>query len=512
MQYVRMPGIAEGKLEDRRYQSAISAVCLRQNTLVILPTGLGKTAVALLVSARVLEEGKKVLLLAPTKPLVDQHASYFSEMLTNAKVGMLNGQMRPPKRKEVVESSDFVVSTPQSVSNDLDNRVYTLDGFGMVIFDEAHRATGNYDYVNVAKYLPKGCRSMGMTASPGSDASRIEEVCNNLGLTHIEMRTDDDPDVSPYVHDTYVNRIEVTLPQEILDISAELKKVLNGYFDDLVALKLANPGWPASKKHMLTIQGSLQARLARGEKTFAVFRGLALTSMCIKLLYAIELAETQGVPQLRAFMSKINKDAEGAGASKADRELVKDRGYQHAWHMVDTSRVGHPKISKVMSLVSQVLASGESPRILVFAQYRETCDILAEKLSAVAGARVAKLIGQANGGLKQKEQVEMLDRFRHGDFNVVVSTSVGEEGLDIASTNAVIFYEPVSSEIRTIQRRGRTGRKNDGEVYVLVAKDTVDEAVEKASKRKEDLMRQRLESLSRSLSNQPRVGSGQTYF
>ncbi|WP_201013587.1 DEAD/DEAH box helicase [Candidatus Methanomethylophilus sp. 1R26] len=161
-----MPGIAEGRLEDRRYQSEIAAECLRQNTLVILPTGLGKTAVALLAAARVLSEGKKVLMLAPTKPLVDQHSEYFSSMLDGISVGMLNGQMRPPKRAAVIAGSRFTVSTPQSVSNDLDNGVYDLSGFGMVIFDEAHRATGNYDYVNVARYIPTGCRTLGMTASP----------------------------------------------------------------------------------------------------------------------------------------------------------------------------------------------------------------------------------------------------------------------------------------------------------------------------------------------------------
>jgi Fanconi anemia group M protein len=118
----------------------------------------------------------------------------------------------------------------------------------------------------------------------------------------------------------------------------------------------------------------------------------------------------------------------------------------------------------------------------------------------VENARVCTLIGQANGGLKQKEQIEILDKFREGEFNIVVSTSVGEEGLDITSTNAVIFYEPVASEIRTIQRRGRTGRKNDGEVYVLIARGTMDEVFDKSSKRKENDMRSRLERLSVELS------------
>ncbi len=499
MEYVDAPGIAQGRLEKRRYQSAIASGCLRENTLVILPTGLGKTAVALLVVAEILRRGRKVLMLAPTKPLVDQHSEYFSSMLTEARVGMVNGQMQPAKRKTVVEGSDLVVSTPQSVSNDLDNGVYGLGGFGLVIYDEAHRGTGNYDYVNVARYVPGDAVSMGMTASPGSDLKKIEEVCGNLGLTRIDVRSDDDPDVSPYVHDTYVNRIVVNLPKDLTDISALLRQMLYQDFGDLSAMHLTNPNWPASKKHMLTVQRTLQTRLQGGEKSVTVFRGLSLTSMCIKLLYAIELAETQGMSPLRTFLTKVSESGEDPKGPKADRELVKREEYRRIWQIMDSSDVEHPKVSRIMSLVSRVLNSGESPRILVFAQYRETCDILVEKLSHVENARVTKLIGQANGGLKQREQIEMLDGFRSGDFNVVVSTSVGEEGLDITSTNAVIFYEPVSSEIRTIQRRGRTGRKNDGEVYVLIAAGTMDEAVEDASRKREALMRQRLETLSRDL-------------
>ena len=175
---------------------------------------------------------------------------------------------------------------------------------------------------------------------------------------------------------------------------------------------------------------------------------------------------------------------------------VKRPEYLKVWDIVRESKVEHPKISRILSLVSQMLAADPKSKVIVFTQYRESCDVISEKLSKVTDARVCTLIGQANGGLKQKEQIEILDKFRKGIYNVVVSTSVGEEGLDIASTNAVIFYEPVPSEIRTIQRRGRTGRKNDGEVYVLVAAGTMDEAMEGAAKKKEQLMRDRLETLS----------------
>ena len=149
-----------------------------------------------------------------------------------------------------------------------------------------------------------------------------------------------------------------------------------------------------------------------------------------------------------------------------------------------------------MKLVSIKINESPDSKILVFSQYRDTCDMLIDKLSKIEGAHVAKLIGQSKGGLKQKEQVQLLEDFKGGKYNVIVSTSVGEEGLDIASTDMVVFYEPIPSEIRTIQRRGRTGRKNTGEVYVLVAVGTRDEISEKTSAKKEEQMKALLDGIN----------------
>lgn len=506
--------IAVDSIEERRYQTAMAECCLRENTLVILPTGLGKTVVAAYVASAVLEKGKKVLLLAPTKPLVEQHSAVFTGLLKNTKVGVMTGLMKPENRHKIIEFNDMVVSTPQSVANDLESGRYGMESFGLVIYDEAHRGTGNYAYVTVAEHCATGTISMGLTASPGSDVKRMEEVCNNLNLTRVEIRSDDDPDVSPYVHDTYVRKIYVNMPEELLSVISLLKGMLDHYFSELVQLRIADPHWPASTKHMLTIGDSLRRRLERGEKTAIVYRGLVLQSICVKLLHAVNLAETQGMSALRSYMVKLNDEGKPSG-SKGGRELISRKEYLEAWAIVRDTKVEHPKISRVMSLVSQIIGAGDGSKVMVFTQYRDTCDMLVEKLSVIPGATVAKLIGQSKGGLTQKAQIGILEEFRNGVFNVIVSTSVGEEGLDITSTNAVIFYEPVPSEIRTIQRRGRTGRKNDGEVFVLIAKDTIDEVFEKSSKNKEDLMRSRLEGLNATLGtrsagsragNQKRIG------
>ncbi|MDR3282025.1 MAG: DEAD/DEAH box helicase family protein [Candidatus Methanoplasma sp.] len=500
MSFVSRPKIVPGLVEERRYQVAMAAGCLTASTLLVLPTGLGKTVVALYVSAEVLDRGKKVLLLAPTKPLVDQHYDFFSSHVRDAKTGAMNGNMLPAKRSKVMADNDLIVTTPQSVANDLDNGLYDLDGFGLVIYDEAHRGTGNYDYVTVAGHC-LGILALGLTASPGSDIGKVEEVCDNLSFKRIDMRADDDPDVAPYVHDTYVNKMYVNMPQEILDVIAPLKGLLDDYFRELRNLHLVQPNWPVSTTHMLSIGELLQRRLKRGERSLTVYRGLTVQSICMKILHAVGLAETQGMTQLRAYMRGLNAEAEEAKGNKGGKELVSREEYGTAWKIVSETKAEHPKISKIMGLVSQLIANDPNSKVMVFAQYRDTCDVLISKLSMIEGAKVGKLIGQSKGGLKQKEQIEVLDRFRAGGYNVIVATSVGEEGLDIASTNAVIFYEPVPSEIRTIQRRGRTGRKNDGEVYVLIAKGTVDEVFENSSQKKEDLMRSRLEKLNCDLSH-----------
>ena len=499
MAYVNHPLLKPDSVEERRYQTNMVEGCIGRNSLLILPTGLGKTIVALRIAAEFADKGK-ILILAPTKPLVDQHRATFEDLMPGITIGMLNGMMAPGKRGGIVASSDIVISTPQCIANDLESGSYDLDAFSLVIFDEAHRATGNYAYVTVAPYCPVKCRMIGMTASPGSDVNRIEEVCMNLDLSRIDVRSDDDPDVSPYVFDTHVNRIEVDLPKDLLDAIGLLREMLDRYVTELCSLHLMSRGQMASKGSVNRLQESLQGRLARGEKTSIIFRGLALAAICMKLLHAIEYAECQGMTTLRQYMSRLEAETHLEKGGKGATEIVARPEYKELRRIVDTTRVEHPKVSRVMSIVSQVLEAHPDTKVLVFAQFRDTCDMLVDKISGIPHASVGLLIGHSKSGMSQKDQISLLDRFRSGEFNVLVSTSVGEEGLDVSSTNAVIFYEPIPSDIRTIQRRGRTGRKNDGEVYVLVGKGTLDEVYEKAAKDKEAAMRERLMKLSDQLS------------
>jgi Fanconi anemia group M protein len=170
----------------------------------------------------------------------------------------------------------------------------------------------------------------------------------------------------------------------------------------------------------------------------------------------------------------------------------------------------HPKVSRVVAVVEEEIQSNPKAKIIVFTHYREICEMVTAELNNVKGARVVRFVGQAtkgrDKGMKQKEQVALLQRFRDGDFNVLVATSVAEEGLDIPATDLVIFYEPVPSEIRTIQRRGRTGRSRAGKVVYLITRNTRDEGAYWVSKRKEGRMHDDLERLRSELKKRIAVG------
>ncbi|MFP4170144.1 MAG: helicase-related protein [Methanomassiliicoccales archaeon] len=496
--FVEHPLIREEAIQDREYQRNLTEAALHHSTLIVLPTGMGKTVIALRVMAEILHrEGGKVLFLAPTKPLVEQHAHFLKENLMGKTVTVMTGEVPPGEREVQWIENDVIVSTPQVMANDLRYERISLRDVHLVIFDEAHRGVGSYAYVKVAEeYLPYERRVLGITASPGGSREKIDEVCQNLGIERLEIRSESDPDVAPYVHDINIQWLDVDVPPQMREIADKLRSLFDSYIKEMVGLGLMTKGRPPSKKHLLEVGNSLQARLRAGERRRELYRGLSLQAMAIKVNHALEMVETQGMSALRAYLERLEEESYSEEGTKASKNIAQSEEFKRVKELSKKAKMEHPKLSRVMSIVSnQVMAQPDS-RILVFTHFRDTCDLVTSKLEKIPHARVGKLIGQSerygDQGLKQKDQVALLDRFRRGELNVVVATSVGEEGLDVASTDLVIFYEPVPSEIRTIQRRGRTGRSRAGRVVVLLARGTRDEAYYYSSIKKEKAMRDRL--------------------
>ncbi|OGS42909.1 MAG: hypothetical protein A3K67_06410 [Euryarchaeota archaeon RBG_16_62_10] len=497
--------IKPASVEQREYQTNIASAASKESTLVVLPTGLGKTIIALIVIADALRDRKgKALFMAPTKPLVQQHSKFLSEHLLGHHPAMFTGEVPPTQRRKAWDSSRIVVSTPQVIENDLDEGRISLKGVDLVVFDEAHRAVGDYAYVSIGRrYSEIGGLVLGMTASPGSDVSKIAEVCENLGITNVEIRSELDDDVVRYTQDIDVQYVAVNVQEGMAPVVYLLKQIFDEQVRKLREFGFLDPKKPVTTRDLLEAGNVIRARLNSGRKSFHLFRAASVQSLAMKVNHAVELAETQGKGALESYLEKQVKEGSEKGGSKAARDLVKDARFQQSRTLLYGMERDHPKLEKIVPILKAQLVSKPDSRVIVFTHYRDTCDLMTQTLEKIPGLRPVRFVGQASKGedigLNQREQKEIIEKFQSGVYNVLVSTSIAEEGLDIPATDLVVFYEPVPSEIRTIQRRGRTGRRRAGKVVMLVTRNTKDEAYFYSSRKKEMQMRRELESLRRKL-------------
>ena len=496
--FMKHPLIKPDTVEQRLYQLNLAGKALEGSSLVVLPTGLGKTIIALFVIVSRLQRfGGKALILSPTKPLVEQHATFFKKVmaLPEDEILTFTGSIAPEEREKLWAQGKLIVSTPQVIENDLLTKRISLEDVTHITFDEAHRAVGNYAYTFIAeKYFEsaKNPHVLGITASPGSSDEKISEVCQALHIENVSVKTEKDRDVRPYVQEKEIEWFQVQLPSEMAEIRGYLEKI----FDDrLVTVRdlgfSVGSGKYVSKKDLLLLQKKLQGEIRIGGDP-AVFTAMSVLAEMMKVNHAVEMIETQGLEPLKKYLEKLDAEASSNSASKASKRLMDDLYMRKALYRVKECEVEHPKLELARKLVSKQLKGSPDSRVIVFTNYRDTAEIVVNALSEVPGIAPIRFVGQASRrkdkGLTQKQQVEVLDKFRAGEYNVLVATSVAEEGLDIPSTDLVLFYEPIPSEIRSIQRKGRTGRQHKGRVIILVTKGTRDEAYYWSSKSKEKRM------------------------
>ncbi len=492
----------KGEISPRAYQETIFVKSKDKNTLVILPTGLGKTYIGILLAAYTLHSlEKKVLVLAPTKPLAEQHLKSFSDALNIEKesFSLLTGTVQPSKRDELYQKSLVIIATPQVIENDLLGGKINLGDFGLIIFDEAHRATGDYAYTYIAeKAISKNIRIMGLTASPASDKEKMNDIIQNLGIENIEIRNEKSPDVKPYVQDIDISWITVKLPDEFLEIKKLLEMLLKKEITILKDLGFVS-SQDITKKELLSTVLKINNKIKEApihEKSI-YYGALKSQAKALKIHHALELLETQGISPLISYFKRMRESK-----SRSSLELLSEKTVMKIITMADNLNqqgIEHPKLSKLYELVIKEVSNGKN--LIIFSHYRDTTMRIVKELEKFENIKVERFVGQASKrgdeGLSQKKQKEIIERFRSGEFNVLVATSVAEEGLDIPEVDMVILFEPVPSEIRSIQRRGRTARKKSGEVVILMAEKTRDEGYYWASKKKEKQMKLTVMELKR---------------
>lgn len=524
--------LIENKIEFRKYQKNILKRCSNKNSLVVLPTGLGKTIIGILLIANRFKkypEQGKVLILAPTRPLVAQHRLSCKKFIAidKNKIISFTGRVPPEKRLLLFNKSQIIISTPQVIKNDVMRGRYDLECVSLIIFDEAHRTKGNYSYNFLSKEYMKSCVDpliLGLTASPGKDYDTIQQLCDNLFVENVIFKNYGDNDVKDYIHDIDIILERVDLPIKLLEISQIIENLFNNFLRFFIDRNLINPYKKYySKLDFLKIAQDLTFSLKYGDliedegydesiigslnftspKIIDIVRENQLNihsifsycSSCISLLHAKDLLETQDVTLFLSFLERIEFKAENENLS-AKRILDSDhfKLIKSIIKKQETEELSHPKIEKLFTLINEEINEFGNEKILIFTQYREMAELLKNMINKQLNHNITteKFIGQASKiddkGFTQTEQIGILKRFREGDINILTATSVAEEGLDIPNVDGIIFYEPVASEIRFIQRRGRTGRNSEGRCYILIANDTIDVPFFRVSRRKEETM------------------------
>jgi Fanconi anemia group M protein len=432
-------------------------------------------------------------MLAPTKPLVLQHFKTFQKLLNLDPSSMvwLTGEVGPDERVDLWRKR-LIFSTPQVFMNDLLTGKLTLDSISLMIFDEAHRAVGDYPYVFIADRYSATDDSLilGLTASPGSSEQDVREICDNLHLGWVEARSIQSEDVKPYVGGIAISWVTVGLPQIFYDVKRELESFLR---DKLRTIR--DHGYIESaamdRVRLRDVLGARQRILsdaASGNRDARVY--LAYVYAAIHAIRATEFLETQGFPALKEHLDGLREKGKKR-MTPGLKMLLDDDRMMRVVGVVNSlvaKEVDHPKVTELIRSVRAGLGKG-ARRIMIFTNYRATAARLVEVLNKVEGVSAVRLVGQASRakdrGLTQKKQAMVLDDFKAGTFNVLVATQIGEEGLDIVECDQVVFYDTVPSAVRYIQRRGRTGRKGPGAAVILIAKGTRDEAYYWISQRRE---------------------------
>lgn len=496
----------------RTYQQSLFAHTMKKNSLIVLPTGLGKTIIALMHAVyHYNNKHKKVLFLAPTKPLVEQHEHSFRELIANQDSFIfqtLTGTVSPKKREELYNQADIIFSTPQLIENDIINERISLDDFSLVIVDEAHRATGGYAYCFIAEELSKYAQIIALTASPGTSKDEIQTVMNNLKLEYVEVKRYEDEDVKPYVQKTNIHHIEVELTKPQKKIKEKFDKVIAKKTQELKNLGIISSK-QLSKRDILELQAELRKQIGTNEASETTWKAISLAAGLMKLLYGQELFDSQDFKAAHTYFYNFFRD--GGDKSKAAEELTRDIDFREGFEelrKLEKKGEQHPKLEKLKELLNKEFSKTSDSKIIIFNQYRETAQHIVEEIQDKK-IKPVLFVGQnkkGNVGMSQKQQKKILNDFREGEYNVLISTSVGEEGLDIPKVDTVIFYEPVPSAIRTIQRVGRTGRFNEGNAYVLQTKGTRDVATRYVASAKEKRMYQALEQLQKGEKNHKQKG------
>ncbi|EGO52786.1 hypothetical protein NEUTE1DRAFT_114701 [Neurospora tetrasperma FGSC 2508] len=477
----------------RDYQFSIVKNGLFNNTLVALPTGLGKTFIAATIMLNYIRWTKtaKAVFVAPTKPLASQQVQACLSIagIPRSQATLLTGETPPVLREDEWATKRLFFMTPQTLMNDLSKGYADPKSIVLLVIDEAHRATGDYAYVKVVEFLrrfSKSFRILALTATPGSSLEGVQDVIDNLGISHVEIRTEESIDIRQYVHSRDINTITFDPSDEMMEVRDLFSKALKPLVTKLSSQNIYYGRDPMS----LTTYGLMKARNdwmagpGRHVNQGTKFSVIATFAILQSLAHSIKLLNFHGIKPFYNNLAEFRttEEEKGGKGSKLKRQVLEDENFQKMMDMIEgwmkiDGFLGHPKLEYLCeTLVNHFMDAGEgsNTRAIVFSEYRDSAEEIVRILNKQPLIKATVFVGQADSkrseGMKQKQQIETIEKFKNGAHNVLVATSIGEEGLDIGQVDLIVCYDASASPIRMLQRMGRTGRKRAGNIVLLLMK------------------------------------------
>ncbi|MDP3917512.1 MAG: DEAD/DEAH box helicase [Nanoarchaeota archaeon] len=488
----------------RRYQENIFISAKEKNSLICLPTGTGKTKLAIMMTVYRLNKNPEsnIVIISPTKPLSSQIANEIrhSTDIPTEKISLLTGAINSEERSVVFKTSKVIVATPQTIQFDLQNDRISFENTSLLVVDECHRSKEKFANTIVAENYMKNAKDkliLALTASPGATKEKISEVCSNLFIENIELRTEEDVDIAEHIQKKESIDIRLPLPKDFQLIQNILKSYYITKASGLKRYGITKPKSLINKTDLLLYQKNFQTRIRKGD--FSAYRAISEIAEMIKISHAQGLIETQTPKSLMDYFQKLKSEK-----SKAAKNILKNKSIENAISLtkgiIDKNQL-HPKLEELKKIISKELKDNPNTKTIIFANYRSTVEEIKKELSKIQGAIPVKLIGQS-GGLSQKNQLVAIDKFNRNAFNIIVCTSIGEEGISIGSLDLAVFYDHTASEIRKIQRSGRVARIKPGKIINLIAEKTLDEAMLWTAKRKETKMHNLLGYMKKNLEDE----------
>ncbi|XP_065331630.1 Fanconi anemia group M protein [Cloeon dipterum] len=469
---------------ERNYQLDIVRTALFQNTLVSLPTGLGKTFIAAVVMFNFYRwfPNKKIIFMAPTKPLVAQQvkACYDIIGIPSTDTSELTGTTIPlHRRQEEWRSKRIFFATPQVVANDLVGQVCPAADVCCIVFDEAHRAKGNQAYCQVMAALKSynsEFRVLALSATPGSDKTAIAEVLRNLSISKLKLLTDESPEVKQHSHKKDVEVITVSPNNRLKEMGTRLLSILSRYL-----MKLMQRGVIPRSCNISNL-GAFQLKTYYDKLNTTPIPGVGsmelndLKHNCLVALNLSKAYEMLNSYGKGAFLNHISQTKAESTNKLLVHTLEKDEDLTSLIMDLESTTFDHPKLQKLEELLImhfvEAEENGENTKVIIFSEYRNSVSEIKEFIIKHSPLiRPVAFVGQSKKGgigLTQQEQKKIMLDFKANKINALISTCVGEEGLDIGEVDLIICYDANKSPIRLVQRMGRTGRKRDGRVVLLL--------------------------------------------